>query len=454
MLGIKNSDVAIDNCRQEKTDDHDDFHPDPDNDKSPHGILDADSSHLLPTALYPPDKGFRAYMCIFGAFWGIFASFGYVLVIGMFEEYYQSHQLKTYSASQISWISSLQTFCIVFFGVIVGRAYDIFGAKPIMIPGTFLMVVGIMTTSICTQYYQFVLSQGLCTSIGAAMVFNPCIASVSTWFIRRRALALGVTNSGACLGGIVVPILFRTIELKAGFGWGVRSLGFLMLFFSVVACCTVSSRYAPPGRQPIRFTHTYVRPFKNKTFATLCLSIFLLYWGYYIPVNYMSTNAKANGFSSTLAMYLTSVFNAGSLVSRIGFAFLADSLGRTNVFIVSLLATAILTAALWIPATSHAAIIAHAALFGVTSGIGVTVWQPLVAEISPPDEAGARLGIVSACLAFAALFCMPVGGAIISLSGGEYWQCGLFAALMLCAGAVVALAARQMITGGKWLVKR
>ncbi|KAK9387146.1 hypothetical protein V1515DRAFT_580204 [Lipomyces mesembrius] len=91
---------------------------------------------LEPHELYRPDTGRKAWLCVFGAGCGIFCSFGYVNVIGVFEEYYISHQLKDYTASQVSWITSLETCLVVFFGVFVGRLYDIFGPKPLLIPGT------------------------------------------------------------------------------------------------------------------------------------------------------------------------------------------------------------------------------------------------------------------------------------------------------------------------------
>ncbi|KAK9465470.1 major facilitator superfamily domain-containing protein [Lipomyces arxii] len=372
----------------------------------------------------------------------------------MFVEYYKSNQLQEYSDSEITWITSIETCLIVFAGVIVGRLYDIFGPAPLMIPGTILMTFGIMMTSICTKYYQFILAQGICTSLGAALVFNPCISSLSTWFIKKRATALGLANAGSSLGGVVIPFLFRGVELKVGFGWGVRAVGFLVLVFSTIACFTVSSRIKPPGRQPIRFYHTYIRPFKSLSFSLSALGICLVYWGVFIPISFIPSHAVAHGFSATMAVYLISIQNGVSTLGRIIPGIMADKLGRFNTYVMGVYVTALFTVALWIPAKTHAAIIAYAAMYGFWSGIAVTVWQPMIAEISPLNEVGARLGAVSAALSFSSLLGAPVAGAIISSNNGQYYGAAIFAAVMMVSGGTVTQVARLIITNGKWLVAK
>lgn len=41
-----------------------------------------------------------------------------------------------------------------------------------MIGGSFLHVIGLMMASISTEYYQILLSQGVCSAIGAAAIFQ------------------------------------------------------------------------------------------------------------------------------------------------------------------------------------------------------------------------------------------------------------------------------------------
>jgi hypothetical protein len=43
--------------------------------------------------------------------------------IGVFQEYYQSHQLKQYTSQEIAWIPSLEAFMMFIGGLWVGRVY-------------------------------------------------------------------------------------------------------------------------------------------------------------------------------------------------------------------------------------------------------------------------------------------------------------------------------------------
>lgn len=90
------------------------------------------SSSLSPSA--PPDGGFQAWLAVAGGFCTGFASFGWInctnssmskhcyptansisLGIGIFQNYYQDNQLKSYSSSTISWIPSTESFMLFFF---------------------------------------------------------------------------------------------------------------------------------------------------------------------------------------------------------------------------------------------------------------------------------------------------------------------------------------------------
>jgi MFS family permease len=92
--------------------------------------------------------------------------------IGVFQEYYENDLLKGYSPSTIAWIPSLQIFFLNGGGPIFGLIYDRYGPRYLLIVGTLLHVFGIMMASLGTEYYQILLSQGVCSAIGASMVFQ------------------------------------------------------------------------------------------------------------------------------------------------------------------------------------------------------------------------------------------------------------------------------------------
>lgn len=66
--------------------------------------------------------------------------------------------------------------------------------------GTFLVVFGMMMTSICKQYWQFILAQGLVVGLGQTTLFLPSVALIPAYFERKRGAALGLAATGSSIG--------------------------------------------------------------------------------------------------------------------------------------------------------------------------------------------------------------------------------------------------------------
>jgi hypothetical protein len=127
-----------------------------------------------------PDGGAKAWLAVAGSSACLFVSFGWVNCIGVFQDYYQTHQLREYSPSQIAWIPSLQLFFMLAGGPFVGKIFDDYGPRYLLLAGTFFHVFGLMMTSVSKKYYQFLLSQAICSAIGASCVFYPAFTCVMT----------------------------------------------------------------------------------------------------------------------------------------------------------------------------------------------------------------------------------------------------------------------------------
>lgn len=171
-----------------------------------------------------PDGGRDAWLCLLGSFCCLFCSFGWLNCIGVFQSYYQTTLLREYDPSTIAWIASLEIFVMFFPGPIVGFFYDSeyfilqglplycadfsdYGPKYLLIFGLFFHVFGLMMTSLCTEFWQFILAQGICSPLGLNAIFNVATSSVTTWFFKKRGAAFGIMAAGSGLGGIVFPVM-------------------------------------------------------------------------------------------------------------------------------------------------------------------------------------------------------------------------------------------------------
>lgn len=177
-----------------------------------------------------------------------------------------------------------------------------------MIVGATLHPFGLMMTSLSNEYYSIFLSQSICSPIGAGFLLYPALSAVNTWFFKKRAFALGITISGASLGGVIFPIMVEQLVLKVGFGWAMRICAFLILFLSVFAFLTVRSRI-PPTPAPFRFMD-FVDPLFELPYLCTGISSFLFYFGLFVPFTYIVLSGTANGISQNLAGYLVPILNA------------------------------------------------------------------------------------------------------------------------------------------------
>jgi MFS family permease len=131
----------------------------------------------------------------------------------------------------------------------VGPLFDIFGPRWLLISGTVLSVFGLMMTSLCKEYWQFFLAQGIVLGSGLSLVFQVAILCLQTWFLKKRGVAMGIMVSGSSLGGVCFPIMLQRLFNSVGFGWGVRAAAFLILGCLIIANFLVKSRLPPPGWQ-------------------------------------------------------------------------------------------------------------------------------------------------------------------------------------------------------------
>ncbi|KAK9474980.1 major facilitator superfamily domain-containing protein [Dipodascopsis tothii] len=416
-------------------------------------IIRGDSKYEAEVTLYPPDVGVRAWLNVAGGFCALFCSFGYVNVLGVFLNYYKDNQLSDYTSSEIAWITSLNSCILIIGGLIVGRLFDMYGPRPLTIFGSIFMAVGVMTTSVSKTYYQFLLSQGICTSIGSSALYYVGTSTVASWFKKHRSFALGICVSGSSVGGVVLPIVFRQVVSKAGFGWAVRSLGFIMLFMACVSIFSLQPRLQPRGKTRFNFKHDYIRPFKYVPIVLLACGLFCLYWGVLVPFNYIPGHAVAHHFSLNMADYLVSFLNAGSFFGRILVGFMADKIGAYNCYIMALITSGLLCLGLWLPAASHAAIIVYAVLYGFFSGATVSLMAALIAAVSPVEEIGTRMGAISALMALSSLSGAPIAGAILKADHELYYGVAIWSGVQLLASAVFVISARIMIFGTKILKK-
>lgn len=120
--------------------------------------------------------------------------------VQVFQTYYATERYPSKSPSDIAWVGSLQSFLLLFVGVLSGPLYDAGYFRALLVAGNFFVVFGLMMTSLCQEFWQVVLAQGITCGIGYGLLFIPGVSVIPQWWVKRRVLASGLAASGSGFG--------------------------------------------------------------------------------------------------------------------------------------------------------------------------------------------------------------------------------------------------------------
>ncbi|KAF9009169.1 MFS general substrate transporter [Hymenopellis radicata] len=388
-----------------------------------------------------PDGGLKAYLTVLGASFALFSGFGQMNAFGTFQTHYEQNQLAHLAPFTISWIGSLQLWVFFVSGAPIGIAFDAYGPRVLMIAGTICYILSLMLTSISTQYYQYILAQGVLFGLGVGLLFYPSLSSVSTYFFKYRATALGIAAAGSSAGGVMYPLMLEALFKRVGFGWAVRISGLVSAVGCGIALMTLTAltpRPGPKGQSEFSLRKT----FKDSKFNYLIGGSGLVALGLFIPLFYI--DSYTTSLALPHAKLVLAIMNLGGVVGRVLPAILSDRVGRFNILVPSALLSGVLTLALWIPARTLPVVIVYAILYGSSSGAFISVITPCVAQISDVREIGRRIGLLYSVISFPALVCGPTGGALLVLDHG-YTGMIVFSGTTVIAGSFAIFIAKLKI---------
>jgi MFS family permease len=119
---------------------------------------------------------------------------------GVFQSYYTNNLLAGTSPSAISWIGSIQTFTLMFVGVLSGRLLDAGYLRTQLCSGILLELVGLLMASVSTKHWQLLVSQGICVGIGSGLLYVPSVSVPAQYFSSHVMLATGLVATGSSMG--------------------------------------------------------------------------------------------------------------------------------------------------------------------------------------------------------------------------------------------------------------
>lgn len=311
-------------------------------------------------------------------------------------------------------------------------------------PACIVYVFAVMMTSLCKEYWQFMLAQGVLTGLSMGFVIFPSMAAVMQYFNKRRGAAMGSVLAGSSIGAIVFPTVLSNLlnETNVGFGWSVRACGFIMLPTLLFSCIMVRTRMEPRSSRFFLW-----EAFRNPLYIILIVAAFLLFSGVFIPLFFIPSYAVSRGMDEALASYLVAMVNAASIFGRVIPGIMADKLGRINIFGGAGFLTAICIFS-WTRATSNAGIIVFSIAIGFVSG-ALLSGTSVVFSLCPkdPKEIGTYMGMGMAIASLSALVSPPANGALLD-AYGRFEEVTWFSGSLCMAGALLLIVAKMQTPQG------
>ncbi|KUJ23902.1 MFS monocarboxylate transporter [Mollisia scopiformis] len=374
-----------------------------------------------------PEGGTKAWLVIFGSFCIIAGTFGLISSVGLFQAYWQTDQLSSYTTRDIGWISAVNVFLNLFLGVQIGPLFDRYGPRWLILSGSVIYVLTLVLLAECKKYYQFMLVYGVLGGVSSAFLTTTALAVVAHWFEKKRGIASGIAFVGSSVGGIMFPLILKSVFEHLSWAWSMRIVAL------IVAGMMIAGNLCIKGRLPPRKNGGAVdlRCFRDARFSWATVGVSCFEFVLFGALGLLPTYAILQGFSSQTAFNIIAILNAGSALGRSLSGYISDHLGRFNTMLLTLIWSLVVTLALWLPIGKQVVLFyIFAPLFGFGSGSIISMAPVCIGQLCKADEYGQFYGTSYSVVAFAVLICIPVGGELLPAVGGTAFV-GLFGGILV-----------------------
>ncbi len=315
---------------------------------------------------------------------------------------------------------------IIIYGLVApmaGSLVDRLDPRLVISGGACIVGAGIALCSLATTQWHFYLLYGGVVAAGLSLVgWTPLTAIISNWFVKKRALAVGILSAGFGGSLVLAPVAQFLIS---SFGWqtayvimGISSIAIM------VPLCSILVRRSPRDKgllpdgipqtspephdldEPLttgslegkwaRTNWTLSRALKTYHFWLLFLIAFcLLGLAEQIVIAHQVYFFRDVGYRPMLAAGIYSVFGVMFVTGNLC-SFLSDRLGREKVFLTScLLSVGAVSLLFLIRDTSHPWMpFLFAVCFGLGLGTAAPVFFTTVADLFQGKYFGSILGTI------------------------------------------------------------
>jgi predicted MFS family arabinose efflux permease len=170
-----------------------------------------------------------------------------------------------------------------------------------------------------------------------------------------------------------------------------------------------------------------LRIFKSAPFSITNLGVFLIEWGLFVPITYISSYALSHGFSQAFTFQILPIMNVGSFFGRWIPDFYANKIGCYNTIILSVTLNIMAVLCIWLLAgNTTAGFVTFTLLFGFASESNVGLTPVCISQLCPTESYDRYYATCYTVVSFDCLAGVPIAGEILAHNRGQYWGLMVF----------------------------
>lgn len=392
-----------------------------------------------------PDGGIHGWLVAVAGFLSNFIMFGTASIWGVFSNAFATTILKDASTTELLGVGSTAIACLNLmtpFNPMLAR----FGTRFIMVIGSILMSLGIILAGFSTQVWHLYLTQGVLFGSGASMVYMSVVAVIPQWFTTKRGTAMGISSAGTGIGGLALSPMASSLIDKYGIPWAYRIIGLMAFGICMVATALMKTRLPRPPMNEKITSPIKLFMLKDMDFVTWLIGAVIALTGYFVPLFYLPKYGAAIGLDSTTTSNLVGICCAMNAVGRLALGWVADKIGRLNMYIISNVIAGLLCCLLWRFATTYETLLAFSITWGIVCGLYFALAPPITGNIVGLERISPGLSILFVVSSIASVG-PPVASAIQEATPGKgFIGVQMFAGAVYLCGALICLGLKIKLT--------
>jgi MFS family permease len=342
-----------------------------------------------------------AMICM--AFWYAFRTVFSIFFVALIDHFHWS-RAEAAGAQSIGMLVYMAT------APAVGYLVDRVGPRKVMLPGIFLMGLGLLLCTQINSLLHFYIYFGLIAGTGVTFLsISPLTAILSHWFEKKRGMANGLASVGIGFGPLLfVPLVQYLINLR---GWSFAFFIFALLVFLVPLPLiglfmrhrpedmglTADGRSQPSPSQTVDFRKGIPDQRLRDLIKTVKFWLFLLFpalmiLGVYVIIVHHVKYLVDLGVDRIWAASLFAAVGALSAGFRFFWGWFSDRAGRKITYTLGGICFSFGIVCLILYQTSPSAVFLY--LFAILFGAGWGSHAPMFMSIAGDLYKGRRFGLI------------------------------------------------------------